>query len=682
MTGVHAVDQQQYAFAGLGQSPSMGGFDALQAMALLQSTQGSTDPSVSSSSTTDIAHLLTQLPGPPGLSGLSPPGSSSPQQLLHTDPANSPLVASEQWVQTTSNHSGSISPASSPPQEPSGGPRVFVPDSLKAGSAATTSPNQQVLLQAALGQQSLTTSADAASLLPLLQEQLLLQSLQQQTASAAHPNMAALAAAVSAGAGGPPGLAQQPLAGPLAAALANTSTAGLWPFVPPSLADPTGAAATAAAATAAALLAAQQQQQQQAALTRALASTGLVGGIDQVALLQQLLLSQQGLAGAASGSAASGVLNQLQPWAMKALTAQLQQQGAAFSQQQLALANLLNTPGMVGALAKPNANNAQGRRSRTGRRSSGTAAAADMAGIFGAPSPAGSTAGSDISGLADGRAASGLPAVLPAGVTVQDLCPTKYEDTWGAPEGSDETTATTTATATSLSSTSSCQLARGSSSASSSSIESVTESPSSLCGSALSISSRQGSGNTADPKWQWDSHFCSLDDDAGAKGSSGVAGRAVRKASGAAAKQAATAQQQAADDTVADKDQGADAAKAASAAAGGCAVWIPGAREAAGDDSWYLPRPPTCRLFVGNIGCWVDEVMLLAYFGKYGHVVDVQVRLVGKGWLCRVLLTVCDSPSTCLLRRCPHTYIAAHHTHTQSLLKAMQTHGMEGMAWS
>lgn len=54
-------------------------------------------------------------------------------------------------------------------------------------------------------------------------------------------------------------------------------------------------------------------------------------------------------------------------------------------------------------------------------------------------------------------------------------------------------------------------------------------------------------------------------------------------------------------------------------------MWFPGAREASGDDSWYLGCPPTCRLFVGNIGSWVDEDALLGYFGKYGNVVDVQV---------------------------------------------------------
>lgn len=55
------------------------------------------------------------------------------------------------------------------------------------------------------------------------------------------------------------------------------------------------------------------------------------------------------------------------------------------------------------------------------------------------------------------------------------------------------------------------------------------------------------------------------------------------------------------------------------------AVWYPSAGDRCGDDSWYLQLPRTSRLFVGNIGCWVDEGLLLSYFGRYGSVVDVQV---------------------------------------------------------
>lgn len=65
-----------------------------------------------------------------------------------------------------------------------------------------------------------------------------------------------------------------------------------------------------------------------------------------------------------------------------------------------------------------------------------------------------------------------------------------------------------------------------------------------------------------------------------------------------------------------------------------CPVWYPSARESSGDDSWHLELPPTCRLFVGNIGCWVDEAMLLSYFGKYGNVVDVQVRTLVRSQHC------------------------------------------------
>lgn len=54
---------------------------------------------------------------------------------------------------------------------------------------------------------------------------------------------------------------------------------------------------------------------------------------------------------------------------------------------------------------------------------------------------------------------------------------------------------------------------------------------------------------------------------------------------------------------------------------GGVELTVPG------NDEWYLPTPSTCRLFVGNIGWWVDESQLLEWFGPYGHVTDVQVGL-------------------------------------------------------
>jgi hypothetical protein len=623
---MQSLDPQAYAYAALGQSAhSMPSMDALQSM-LLQSSGDHNAGQL------DLAQLLAHLPTPPGLGqvppGLSPAASSPQQQLLHASSASSlqfDTTAADAWMHAAA--SGGSSPTTGLPQEQlNSGPRLFVPDSLKAAAAVagSSSPNQhQLLLQAALGQQQ-SGMADPTN---MLHEQLLLQAAlqQQQAANAAQaqPNLqAALLAALSAGAAPPPGLGQAPAGVPMP----NSNAANMWPFMPPGLTDTT-------AATAAALLAAQQQQQQQAAITRALASMTLAGGADPNALLQQALLAQQGFAAA---PAAAGVLNQLQPWAVKALATRMQQQGAGaslagFNQ----LASLLNNTSAAGAghLPRTASLGAQGRR-RSGRRSSGTAAAAaDLAGYggFAAASRANSIAGSD---MADSRTSSGIPAVLPAGVNAKDLCPTKYEDTWASTDtaAAEGAAAPATATAASISSDGSCQLARGSSSASTSSIDSsATDAAASICGSALSLSSsgRQGSGaaGSGDDKWQWDSHFCSLDDDAMSQGSSGVSGRACRKAAAAAAAAATAAkkdQAQQPDDTKASKDQTPAHRKAAVAAAG-CPVWLPGARETAGDDSWYLPRPPTCRLFVGNIGCWVDEAMLLAYFGKYGHVVDVQV---------------------------------------------------------
>lgn len=664
----------------------MGSMDAFQAM-LAQLQQG--DQTLGPAAGADLSQLLGQLHSPPGLNQLPPglnPAASSACDLLQAASSSSPLqfdATTDAWVHAANTHSGSSSPTTSLPKDQHNlnGPRVFVPDSLKAATGSSPPTDAQLLLQAAMAQQqpALGHAADAANLLPLLQEQLLLQALQQQqqtAAAAAQSNMqAALAAALSTGPGVPPGLGHGPLGGAFAAALANNSNAGnFWPYASPNLADPTSA--TAAAATAAALLMAQQQQQQ-AAVNQALASAGLLGpSADPNAFLQQLLLSQhQGLAGAAANSA----VNQLQPWALKALTAQMQQQGAAvnlaaFQQQQMALAGLLNTAPVPGysnnPLPRTTSNTSTQSRRRSCRRSSGTAnpdLASSFAG-FSAASRANSTAGSDVGAAAS----SGLPAVLPAGISAKDLCPTKYADTWGADDSAEAAAApaaaaNVAATATSVSSDGSCKLARGSSSASTSSLDSVADAAASVCGSARSLSSasRQGSGasaNSADDKWQWDSHFGSLDDEAASQGSSGLEGRACRKAAEAAAAAKAAAKQQQADDTAAGKDQGdsksqKDSKKPAAAVEG---VWFPGAREVAGDDSWYLPRPPTCRLFVGNIGCWVDEAMLLAYFGKYGHVVDVQVRNYGwvvcwgcvPGlqsvlWSCMLAVMSCAKPYHC-----------------------------------
>ena len=54
------------------------------------------------------------------------------------------------------------------------------------------------------------------------------------------------------------------------------------------------------------------------------------------------------------------------------------------------------------------------------------------------------------------------------------------------------------------------------------------------------------------------------------------------------------------------------------------------AAAAAGVGPWPLVAPgSTCRLFIGNLGWWVDEQLLLEYFGKCGQVVDIQVRSKG-----------------------------------------------------
>lgn len=39
--------------------------------------------------------------------------------------------------------------------------------------------------------------------------------------------------------------------------------------------------------------------------------------------------------------------------------------------------------------------------------------------------------------------------------------------------------------------------------------------------------------------------------------------------------------------------------------------------------------PDWRRIFVGNIGWWVDEEMLKRVFGEYGTILDAQVRTAG-----------------------------------------------------
>lgn len=521
--------------------------------------------------------LLSQLPSPPGLlpPGLSPDTSSPQHQLLHAGSVSSPL---QHFDMGHDQH----------------GPRVFVPDSLKgAGNLpASSSPTQaQFLQQAALDQQQLLDQASMVQ--SLLQNPLLLQQVLQQQAAVD---------AFSAAAGMPPGLGQQPLSA------LNNWDQGMQPS---NLAE-----AAAAAAAAAAMMVTQQHQQQQQQQV-------------QAAVFKALAMLGNATSTPAQGGFATPAPLQVESWAANALARQ--QQAAGYSPGLVnphQLASLLNsnTPGAA-AIPRAGSIGAHGRR-RSARRSSGTTATAvaDFSAFSGSVSRANSTAGSEAGG--DGK--GGLPAVLPAGITHKDLCPTKYEDTWA--EAGEETTPTATP-AGSVSSDGSCQLVRGSSSASTSSIESnMSAGAASVSGSALSLSSsagssRAGSAPDAEDRWQWDSHFCSLDEDTTSRGSSGLSGRACRKAAAAAAKQQGATVPTPDADTTPSKDQTHAASKAAAGkAAAAAGVWIPGQREAAGDDSWYLPRPPTCRLFVGNIGCWVDEAMLLGYFGKYGNVVDVQVR--------------------------------------------------------
>jgi hypothetical protein len=67
------------------------------------------------------------------------------------------------------------------------------------------------------------------------------------------------------------------------------------------------------------------------------------------------------------------------------------------------------------------------------------------------------------------------------------------------------------------------------------------------------------------------------------------------------------------------------------------------AAAAAGVGPWPLVPPgSTCRLFIGNLGWWVDEQLLLDYFGKCGQVVDIQVGHLKNfgGVQCLVILSL------------------------------------------
>jgi hypothetical protein len=590
-------------------------------------------------------------------------------------------------------NSGSSSPTAFMPRhhqqaQQAGGPRVFVPDSLKAAPAAAH--HQDALLHAALAQQAgapaaaAAPSSDSLALLQLLQQQqqLLMQVLQQQqqqqgaaaAAAAAQPGINALAAALaSASLATPPGLGQPNLAG-------SQSHASLWPLLADASSNPT--AATAAAAAAAAVLAAQQQQS--AAALGGMAQPGMG---DQSALLQLLLAQQGGMGGAPAGAAAPALFNQLQPWAAKALAAQQQSMApglAAYTQQQqqLALAGLLGPTGMGtaahpaaaasssggGSLARHSAPPAglcqpqqRGRRG-SNRRSSASAAVGDLAafGLGGLTSSSRAGSGSDICAPADGS--RGL-AVLPEGVTAKDLSPAQFTETWSS--GGEEALARRSATATdtgaaSPTSQSSFNLACASASSCSSSSSSdatLEDGASTLSSSTTTCGSKAAS--------KWESRFASLTD-AVARSASNISSRAARRQQGICkAGEGAAAAAAACDAAVADvssRDQAAGSKAALAPAAGAASpspcpsVWFPGQREAAGDDGWYLQRPATCRLFVGNIGCWVDEAMLLGYFGTYGHVVDVQVgggfgRVAGLGPCVWSRPGAARTPSTCSLAR-------------------------------
>jgi hypothetical protein len=514
--------------------------------------------------------------------------STNPQELLltlqaaaATDTLGSPLHSHQQqhaafdhgstlWMQRA------MAAAGTSPRQHNGIADLLLHPNTPTAPNSGNHLLQQLQLQASLAAQQAAMSssvpAAAASSVSAAQQQLLLQQLQSVAAAANNPGaLAQLLQQQMYGHGHSNSAAANNLWNNLAAAGLGTSPAA-----------------------AAAALAAQQQQQSamsafmaQAALAQQRQqqhSSMMAAGQYYQQLAAQLMANQLA---AASGPSSYASLAASSFGSLASSSAPSRAGSAGFGSMR---------DGMPGSFQRAASGFTKGRRNSRALSSSGSSRAnsaglsgsVDVFGYLGSSSGgssrASSYAGSDMETAADSAAAA-----LAAGLTLQDLCPASFQETWGA-----------AATASNSS---------GVSSASSDAASSSWDSSSGAASPASSTSSKSASpAVTADT--------CN------------TAASQQQQQKGAAANDAVKVSSK--------KDQRvAPAATAVGDASckqqrqlakvGGCPVWFPGAREASGDDSWYLGCPPTCRLFVGNIGSWVDEDALLGYFGKYGNVVDVQV---------------------------------------------------------
>jgi hypothetical protein len=450
-----------------------------------------------------------------------------------------------------------------------------------------TAPNsgnhllQQLQLQASLAAQQAAMSssvpAAAASSASAAQQQLLLQQLQSVAAAANNPSALAQ-------------LLQQQMYGH---SNSNSAAANnLWNnLAAASLGTSPGAAAAA--------LAAQQQQSAMSAFMAQAAlaqqrqqqhSSMMAAGQYYQQLAAQLMAKQLA---AASGPSSYASLAASSFGSLASSSAPSRAGSAGFGS-------------MPGSFQRAASGFSKGRRNSRALSSSGSSRAnsaglsgsVDVFGYLGSSSGgssrASSYAGSDMETAADSAAAA-----LAAGLTLQDLCPASFQETWGAATAAAATASNSSSGVSSASSDAASSSSWDSSSGAArpaSSASSKSDSCSIACPAAATSQQQQSKGAAGNP-------------------ASPAATNDAVKASSKKDQRAATA-------AVGDASckQQRQLAKV-----GGCPAWFPGAREASGDDSWYLGCPPTCRLFVGNIGSWVDEDALLGYFGKYGNVVDVQV---------------------------------------------------------
>jgi hypothetical protein len=519
--------------------------------------------------------------------------STNPQELLltlqaaaATDNLGSPLHSHHQQQHQAFDHGSNhwmqqaMAAAGTSPSQCSGIEDLLLHPNTPTAPNSGNHLLQQLQLQARVAAQQAAMSssvpAAAASSMSAAQQQLLLQQLQSVAAAANNPGALAQLLQQQMYNHGHSNAAANSLWNNLAAGGLGTSPAAA------ALAAQQQQSAMSAYLAQAAL--AQQRQQQHSSM--------MAAGQYYQQLAAQLMASQLA---AASGPSSYGSLAASSFGSLAGSSAP-SRAGSAGSSSMLG--------GAAGSFPRAPLGFNKGRRNSRALSSSGSSRAnsaglsgsVDVFGYLGSSSGgssrASSYAGSDMETAADSAAAA-----LAAGLTLQDLCPASFEETWGG----------ATAAAAPASSSASSDAASSSWNSSSG-----AASPASSPGSSKTASTAAAdTSNNACPP--------------------GIASQQQLQPKGAATYPASPAASTDAVKASSKKDQRAAVGDASCkqqqlSKVGGCPVWFPGAREASGDDSWYLACPPTCRLFVGNIGSRVDEDALLGYFGKYGNVVDVQVR--------------------------------------------------------